>query len=108
MTKKQSTIRTCREPELQHMMFHANMGIIIGLAPMTLYLCQTFLGYDLSLITDITFLYLGMLCLLLSFSTRYLIHELEHITELHYNSKRYNQTEKGVDHMPSSEDSRIQ
>ena len=34
--------------------------------------------------------------------------EPEHITELHYNSKRYNMSEKGADQMPSYEESKIQ
>ena len=55
MTKKHSTVRKCREPELQHMMFHAYIGSIVGLAPMTLYILQIFVDYDLSLITDFIF-----------------------------------------------------
>lgn len=105
MTKKHSTVRKCREPELQHMMFHAYIGSIVGLAPMTLYILQIFVDYDLGLITDFIFWYLGLLCLLLSFSTCYLIHELEHITELHYSSKRYNKTDNGAAQVPPSGES---
>ena len=107
MNKKQSTIRTTLEREHVHMMFYANVGSIVGLAPMTLYILQIFVDYDLGLITDFIFWYLGLLCLLLSFSTCYLIHELEHITELHYSSKRYNKTDNGAAQVPSSGESEI-
>ena len=93
MNKKRSTIRTSREREHVHMMFHANVGSILGLAPMTLYLFRIFVDYDLSLISDYIYLYLGVLCLLLSYFTRYLINQLEHITDLYYGSDKWNKTD---------------
>ena len=108
MNKKTTTVRKSREPEHHHMMFDSLLGIIVGFVSITLYFIRIFIDYDLSFLTDYIYMLSAMLCILLGFFTRYLIHELEHITELHYNSKRYNQTEKGVDHMPSSEDSSIQ
>ena len=93
MTKKQSTIRTSREREHVHMMFYANVGSIVGLAPMTLYLFRIFVDYDLSLIADFIYMYLGVICLLLSYFTRYLINQLEHITDLYYSSDMWNKTD---------------
>lgn len=90
MNKKQSTIRTSREREHVHMMFFANVGSILGLAPMILYLFRIFVDYDLSLIADFIYMYLGMICLLLSYFTRYLINQLEHITDLYYGSDKWN------------------
>jgi len=65
---------------------YANVGSIVGLAPMTLYFIRIFVDYDLSLIADFTYMYLGMICLLMSYFTRYLINQLEHITGLYYSS----------------------
>ena len=93
MTKKQSTIRTSREREHVHMMFYANVGSIVGLAPMTLYFIRIFVDYDLSLIADFIYMYLGIICLLLSYFTRYLINQLEHITDLYYSSDKWNKTD---------------
>ena len=93
MNKKQSTSRTSREREHFHMMFYANVGSILGLAPMTLYLFRIFVDYDLSLIADFIYMYLGMICLLLSYFTRYLINQLEHITDLYYGSDKWNKTD---------------
>ena len=93
MNKKQSTIRTSREREHIHMMFYANVGSILGLAPMTLYLFRIFVDYDLSLIADFIYMYLGVICLLLSYFTRYLINQLEHITDLYYGSDKWNKTD---------------
>ena len=107
MNKKQSTIRTRREREHVHMMFHANVGSILGLAPMTLYLFRIFVDYDLSLITDFIYLYLGVLCLLLSYFTRYLIHQLEHITDLYYSSDKLNKSDIGADQVPTLENQEI-
>ena len=105
MTKKHSTVRKCREREHVHMMFYANVGSIVGLAPMALYLFRIFVDYDLSLISDFIYLYLGVVCLLLSYFTRYLIHRLEHITDLYYSSDKWNKTDKGADQVPSSGES---
>ena len=93
MTKKQSTIRTSREREHVHMMFYANVGSIVGLTPMTLYFIRIFVDYDLSLISDFIYMYLGVICLLLSYFTRYLINQLEHITDLYYSSDMWNKTD---------------
>ena len=93
MTKKQSTIRTSREREHVHMMFYANVGSIVGLTPMTLYFIRIFVDYDLSLISDFIYMYLGVICLLLSYFTRYLINQLEHITVLYYSSDKWNKTD---------------
>lgn len=92
MNKKQ-TIRTSREREHVHMMFYANVGSIVGLAPMTLYLFRIFVDYDLSLIADFIYMYLGVICLLLSYFTRYLINQLEHITDLYYGLDKWNKTD---------------
>lgn len=105
MNKKRSTIRTSREREHVHMMFHANVGSILGLAPMTLYLFRIFVDYDLSLISDYIYLYLGVLCLLLSYFTRYLINQQEHITDLYYSSDKWNKTDKGADQVPPTGES---
>ena len=93
MNKKQSTIRTTLEREHVHMMFYANVGSILGLTPMTLYLFRIFVDYDLSLIADFIYMYLGVICLLLSYFTRYLINQLEHITDLYYGSDKWNKTD---------------
>ena len=93
MTKKQSTIRTSREREHVHMMYYANVGSIVGLTPMTLYFIRIFVDYDLSLISDFIYMYLGVICLLLSYFTRYLINQLEHITDLYYSSDMWNKTD---------------
>ena len=93
MTKKQSTIRTSREREHVHMMYYANVGSIVGLTPMTLYFIRIFVDYDLSLISDFIYMYLGVICLLLSYFTRYLINQLEHITDLYYSSDKWNKTD---------------
>ena len=93
MNKKQSTIRTSREREHIHIMLYANVGSILGLAPMTLYLFRIFVDYDLSLIADFIYMYLGVICLLLSYFTRYLINQLEHITDLYYGSDKWNKTD---------------
>ena len=108
MNKKTTTVRKSREPEHHHMMFDSLLGIIVGFVSIHLYIIRIFVDYDLSYITDLIYVFSAMLCILLGFFTRYLIHELEHITELYHNSKRYNMTEKGADQMPSSEESRIQ
>lgn len=105
MNRKQSTIRTSREREHVHMMFYANVGSIVGLAPMTLYLFRIFVDYDLGLIADFIYLYLGVVCLLLSYFTRYLINQLEHITDLYYSSDKWKRPYKGADHVPSSGES---
>lgn len=105
MNKKQSTIRTSLEREHVHMMFYANVGSIVGLAPMTLYLFRIFVDYDSSLIADFIYLYLGVVCLLLSYFTRYLIHRLEHITDLYYSTDKWNKTDKGADQVPPTGES---
>lgn len=105
MNKIQSTIRTSLEREHVHMMFYANVGSIVGLAPMTLYLFRIFVDYDSSLIADFIYLYLGVICLLLSYFTRYLIHRLEHITDLYYSTDKWNKTDKGADQVPPTGES---
>ena len=108
MNKKTTTVRKSREPEHHHMMFDSLLGIIAGFVSITLCFIRIFIDCDLSFLTDYLYMPSAMLCILLGFFTRYLIHELEHITELYHNSKRYNMTVKGADQMPSSEESRIQ
>lgn len=105
MNKIQSTIRTSLEREHVHIMFYANVGSIVGLAPMTLYLFRIFVDYDSSLIADFIYLYLGVVCLLLSYFTRYLIHQLEHITDLYYSTDMWNKTDKGADQVPPTGES---
>lgn len=107
MTKKRSTIRTSRERENVHMMFYANVGSIVGLAPMTLYFIRIFVDYDLSLIADFIYMYLGVICLLMSYFTRYLINQLEHITDLYYSSDKWKRPNKGADQAPPLENQEI-
>ena len=97
MNKKvNNTKRTIREPELQHIMLLTTLAIIFGFSPLALLICRMCFDYDVSDIIDMTYLYLGGLCSAMGLSVRYMIMELEHMTDLYYNSNKFDKIDRSI------------